>query len=144
MIRTFREFVTAHNWAYAVPAGLVSAAYVFYNSPGGGTFYFGIVFWAGLLGGLLTLAESSGTWRIGFRTGSIGALPALQPVVSVAGTLPGFDLPAITTTLHGVLLIVFGAISVLLVGALGAIGAKAGGWLSRKIEPGTNPIDPSV
>lgn len=136
MMRDLREFVTAHPWAYALPAGLISAACVLINAPYPGTLDFGIVFWTGLLGGVVTLGGKKEAQRIGFRTGLVGSLPILWDMVPTVGAILQFDQPVFFGAFEVLVvftLIVFVAV---MVGVSGAIAAMIGRWLSRKFGSG--------
>ncbi|WP_049900247.1 DUF5518 domain-containing protein [Halococcus agarilyticus] len=134
MVETLRKTVTEHPWVYAVPAGLVSAAFVVANSSSG-VYNCGIVFWAGLVGGLLTRNGSNNARRIGFRTGAIGSLPIVWDMGLAFGSITSFNQPLFAGAIQTVMLAGVVSIAVLVVGVVGEVGSAIGRWLSRKTGP---------
>jgi hypothetical protein len=142
MLGTLRTLVTDHPWAYAVPAGLGSAAYVLTGASGTGPLDFTVVLWAGLLGGLLTLDGSATARRVGFRTGLVASLPLVCDVISLAGAIPTFDQPVWFGAVQALVVLAAVAVGALFVSVGGAAGAAVGNWLSRKV--GSGPASPTV
>ncbi|GKZ15631.1 hypothetical protein HAL_35120 [Haladaptatus sp. T7] len=136
MIRNLREFVTAHPWAYALPAGLISSAYVLINSPGSSALDFGVIFWPGLVGGVVTLSGKKEARRIGFQTGLVGSVPILWNAIPTVGAILRFDQPMSFGALEVLVVFVLVAFVALMVGLSGAIAAMTGEWLSRKLGSG--------
>lgn len=136
MIRNLREFVTAHPWAYALPAGLISSAYVLVNSPEPGTLDFSVIFWPGLVGGLVTLGGKKEAQRIGFQTGLVGSLPILWNAIPTVGAILQFDQPMSFGVLEVLIVFVLVVFVALMVGVSGALAAMTGEWLSRTLGSG--------
>ncbi|MCU4802422.1 DUF5518 domain-containing protein [Halobacteria archaeon HArc-gm2] len=142
MIGALRNFVTDHPWAYALPAGLGSAAYVLNNAPETGVFDYNILLWAGLIGGVMTLDGRKMAHRVGLRTGLVASLPLVWNIATVGAVIPTFDQPLWFGIVQTVLLLAAVTIGVLFVAVAGALSAALGNWLSQQV--GSGPASSTV
>lgn len=133
MLTALSERVTEHPWTYALPAGLLCAAYVRVTTPPTEMLDISVVLWAGFFGGLLTRNSATVARRVGVLTGLVASLPVAWQVATLLGVIPTFDQPGWFGVVQVAVLLCAVVVAVLLVALAGAVGATAGHWISRRV-----------
>lgn len=135
-LRSLQNRLTANGWRYAIVAGLVSASFtvVHYWLFASDVLRFDTVFLAGLLGGFLYDGKAIESHHVGFRTGVVGALPALWTVFDTLIFIPRLSQPAWFGGVQAMMLFAAIGLMVTLSALSGMVGAMVGNWVAGKTD----------
>ncbi|SFS68376.1 DUF5518 domain-containing protein [Halostagnicola kamekurae] len=123
------------EWRLAIVLGLASIPFTiasYWQSFPDFTRNFVPVFLAGAIGGSLAYTTDLKARRVGARTGVVGSLAELWPLVDLLAFISGLNQPLWFSGLQGIMLICFMLLVVLLSALVGRIGAIIGHWTLEK------------
>ncbi|WP_050051850.1 DUF5518 domain-containing protein [Halostagnicola sp. A56] len=125
------------EWRLAIVLGLASIPFTvafYWQSMPDYTHHVAPVFFAGVIGGILSHRTDLQARRVGERIGLVGSLAELWPLVDLLAFVSGLNQPLWFSGLQGIMLICFTLLVVLLSALIGKIGAILGRWALERTE----------